>query len=102
MTRRSHSITIRDVAQKAGVSVATVSRYLNQNAPISDEIAKRIQQVMDELDYVPLRAARYLATRKTGTVGLLSFTIEDGFFGPLIAGLEAVLKKSGYNLLIAT
>jgi len=102
MTRRSHSITIRDVAQKAGVSVATVSRYLNQNAPISDEIAKRIQQVMDELDYVPLRAARYLATRKTGTVGLLSFTIEYGFFGPLIAGLEAVLKKSGYNLLIAT
>jgi LacI family transcriptional regulator len=102
MTRRSHSITIRDVAQKAGVSVATVSRYINHNAPISDEIAKRIQQVMDELDYVPLRAARYLATRKTGTVGLLSFTIEYGFFGPLIAGLEAVLKKNGYNLLIAT
>jgi LacI family transcriptional regulator len=102
MTKRSHSITIRDVARQAGVSVATVSRYINHNAPISDNIAVRIQQVMKELDYVPLLAARHLATRKTGTIGLLSFTVEYGFFGPLVAGLEEVLKENGYNLLIST
>jgi LacI family transcriptional regulator len=102
MTKRSHSITIRDVARKAGVSVATVSRYINHNTPVSDEVAKRIRQVMDELDYTPLLAARYLATRKTGTVGLLSFTVEYGFFGPLVSGLEEVLKENGYSLLIAT
>lgn len=102
MTKRSHSITIRDVAKQAGVSVATVSRYINQNAPVSDDIAGRIQRVMQELGYVPLLAARHLATRKTGTIGLLSFTVEYGFFGPLVSGLEEVLKENGYNLLIAT
>ena len=102
MTKRSHSITIRDVANQAGVSVATVSRYNNHSASVSNKISTRIQQVMDELNFVPLKAARNLATRKTGTVGLLSFSVEYGFFGPLVAGLEKALKENGYNLLIAT
>jgi LacI family transcriptional regulator len=102
MTKRSHSITIRDVAKQAGVSVATVSRYINHTAPVSEYSAGRISQVMLELNYVPLEAARNLATRKTGTVGLLSFTVEYGFFGPLVTGLEKALKENGYNLLIAT
>jgi len=102
MTKRSHSITIRDVARQADVSVATVSRYINHPMSLSNENAGRIHQVMKELNYVPLMAARYLATRKTGTVGLLSFTVEYGFFGPLVAGLEKALKENGYNLLIAT
>jgi LacI family transcriptional regulator len=102
MTKRSHSITIRDVARQAGVSVATVSRYTNHSASVSEEISKRIQQVMQELNYVPLEAARNLATRKTGTVGLLSFTVEYGFFGPLMTGLEKAVKENGYNLLVAT
>src|SRR5512142_189928 len=102
MTKRSDSITIRDVAKQAGVSVATVSRFINHTAPVSNEIAAKIQQVMTELEYVPLLAARQLATRKTGTIGLLSFTVEYLFFGPLVAALEGVLKENGYNLLIAT
>lgn len=102
MTRRSNSITIRDVAQKAGVSVATVSRYINRYPNISEEISTRIQQVMDELNYSPLMAARNLAKRKTSTVGLLSFSVEYGFFGPLVSGLEDALKENGCNLLIST
>ena len=102
MTKRSHSITIRDVAKNAGVSVATVSRFINHNASISEDTALRIQQVMQELDYTPLLAARQLATKKTGTIGMLSSTVEDGFFGPLVAGLEEVLRENGYNFLIAT
>lgn len=102
MTRRSDSITIRDVAHKAGVSVATVSRYLNRNANVSDETGSRIQCVMEELDYVPLMSARHLATRKTGMIGLLSFTVNFEFFGPLVTGLEEALKVDGYSLLMAT
>jgi len=102
MTKRSHSITIRDVARQAEVSVATVSRYINHPKTLSNENAGKIQQVMKELNYVPLMAARHLATHKTGTVGLLSFTVEYGFFGPLVSGLEKALKQNGYNLLIAT
>jgi DNA-binding LacI/PurR family transcriptional regulator len=102
MTKRSHSITIRDVARQAKVSVATVSRYINHPLTLSNENAGIISQVMKELNYVPSMAARQLATHKTGTVGLLSFTVEYGFFGPLVAGLEKALKEKGYNLLIAT
>jgi LacI family transcriptional regulator len=102
MTKRSYSITIRDVAKQAGVSVATVSRYINHSSSISSEVAQRIRRIMEELGYVPLQAARHLATHRTGTVGLLSFTVEYGFFGPLVSGLEETLKENGYNLLIAT
>ena len=102
MTKRSYSITIRDVARQAGVSVATVSRYINHRSTVSAEITKKIQQVMQELNFVPLEAARNLATRRTGTIGLLSFTVEYVFFGTLMTGLEQALKENGYNLLIAT
>jgi LacI family transcriptional regulator len=102
MTKRSHSITIRDVAKQARVSVATVSRYINHRETVSDEIVNRIRPVMQELNYVPLVAARNLASRKTGIIGLLSFTVEYGFFGPLVTGLEKTLKENGYNLLVAT
>jgi LacI family transcriptional regulator len=102
MTKRSSSITIRDVARQAGVSVATVSRYLNQNAPVSDELSERIQHVMDQLDYVPQAAARHLATRKTNTIGLLLTNMHNHFFAPLLAGIEEVVRQNEYNLLVAT
>ena len=102
MTKKSYSITIRDVANQAGVSVATVSRYINHSAIVSEDYTQRIQQVMQELNFVPMMAARNLATRKTGTIGLLSFTVEYVFFGTLMTGLEQALKENGYHLLIAT
>ncbi|MCC7117981.1 MAG: LacI family DNA-binding transcriptional regulator [Anaerolineales bacterium] len=102
MTKRSHSVTIRQVAQQAGVSVATVSRYLNRNAPISKEVAGRLEQVMAELRYVPHSAARQLASKKTHIVGLLLSDLHNDFFVPLLDGIETVVRKNGYNLLVAT
>src|SRR5512143_3660027 len=102
MTRRSSSVTIRDVAREAGVSVATVSRYINKNAPISTEVADRLQQIMSEMKYVPHAAARHLASRKTRVVGLLLNNLHNDFFVPLLNGVEAVIRKRGYNLIVAT
>lgn len=102
MTSKSHSITIRQVAQKAGVSVATVSRYINHNAPISNEVAERLKLVMAELRYVPHAAARHLASQKTHVVGLLLNNLHNDFFMPLLNGIEAVVGKYEYNLVIAT
>jgi LacI family transcriptional regulator len=102
MTRRSSSITIRDVAQRAGVSVATVSRYINQNVPVSEKLSRRIQQVMDELNYVPQATARHLALRKTQTIGLLVTNLHNDFFAPLLAGIEGAVSENGYNLLVAS
>lgn len=102
MTRRSSSVTIRDVAREAGVSVATVSRYINQNTPVSLEVAERLDKVMNELRYVPLAAARHLASRKTRVVGLLLNNLHNEFFVPFLNGIEAVIRQKGYNLIVAT
>lgn len=102
MTRRSSSVTIRDVAKQAGVSVATVSRYINQNAPVSAEVAERLDKVMAELKYIPHAAARHLASRKTRVVGLLLTNMHNDFFGPLLNGAEQIVREHGYNLLVAT
>ena len=102
MTKRSSSITIRDVAQKAGVSVATVSRFINKNAPISPEVAERLQTVMVDLKYVPHAAARHLASRKTRLVGLLLNNLHNDFFIALLNGIEPVVRKKEHNLIIAT
>jgi len=102
MTKKSHSVTIRDVAQKAGVSVATASRFLNQSAPISKEVSERLGKVMADLRYVPHAAARQLASRKTRVVGLLLNNLHNDYFVPLLNGIESVVRKYNYNLVIAT
>jgi LacI family transcriptional regulator len=102
MTKRSSAITIRDVAREAGVSVATVSRYINQNAPVSEKLGAQIQSVMERLDYIPQETARHLALRRKNAVGLLLTNMHNDFFAPLLAGIESVVREQGYNLLVAT
>ncbi|RPI95301.1 MAG: LacI family transcriptional regulator [Chloroflexi bacterium] len=102
MTRRSSSVTIRDVARQAGVSVATVSRYINRNAPVSTEVADRLRKVMTDLRYVPHAAARHLASRKTRVIGILLRNLHNDFFVPLLNGVEMVVRAKGYNLIVAT
>jgi DNA-binding LacI/PurR family transcriptional regulator len=101
MTRRSSSVTIRDVAREAGVSVATISRYINQSARVSCDTAERIDLAITELNYKPHAVARQLATQKTMAIGLLLTNVYNNFFAPLIRGIEAVVKQNGYNLLVA-
>jgi LacI family transcriptional regulator len=98
---KKSSITIRDVARAAGVSVATVSRFINQNGPVSEKAGARLKEVMQALKYVPQATARNLATHKTHTIGLLLADISGDFFAPLLNGIEAVTSLAGYDLLIS-
>jgi LacI family transcriptional regulator len=102
MVLKSSAVTIRDVARYAGVSVATISRYMNQNVSVSQETADRISQVILDLDYRPHAAARHLATRRTRAVGLLMTNMHNDFFAPLISGIETIVSDNKYNLLVAT
>jgi DNA-binding LacI/PurR family transcriptional regulator len=103
MTRRSSSVTIRDVAKQAGVSIATVSRYINQTATVSPEIATRLDEVLETLKYVPHSTARNLATQKTNSIGLLlTHNIYGDYFSPLLRGIEEVVTEAGFNLLISS
>ncbi len=70
MTKKQTSITIREVAAQANVSVATVSRYLNQKIQVSPKVAARVAQVVDELSYQPDVAAQQLASLQDKAVGL--------------------------------
>jgi LacI family transcriptional regulator len=94
--------TIADVARKADVSIATVSRVINGTAPVDKVTAERVQAAIDELNYFPHEAARTLASRKTNTIGLLLPEIGGAFFQPLMRGVEAGAGERGYNLLIHT
>jgi LacI family transcriptional regulator len=102
MTAKSSHPTIRDVARLSGVSVATVSRYINRTAVVSPDVSARLAQVMSELKYVPRAAARNLATHRTNTLGLLLDAIHGDFFAPLLNGIEAASGEAGYDLLIST
>ena len=79
--------TIDDVARRAEVSIATVSRVLNQSAPVGDDAAARVRVAVAELDYRPASAAQVLATRKTNAVGLILSRISGDYFAPLGRGI---------------
>lgn len=102
MTTSRNASTIRDVARLAGVSVATISRYLNNSAPLSADTAERVQAAMTELDFSPHPAARSLATNRTNTIGLVLNKIEGDYFTPLLEGVVAVTEAQNFNLLIFT
>ena len=102
MKNAKNSSTIRDVAKLARVSVATISRYLNNTAPLSPETAERVQTAMNELDYTPHPAARNLATNRTNTIALVLNKIEGDYFTPLLEGVIATTEAQNFNLLIFT
>ena len=92
--------TIEDVAQAAGVSIATVSRVLNASTLVNPVTARRVQEAIRALNYIPSSAARMLASRKTQTIGLLLPEISGTFFQPMLKGIEAGVREAGYDLLI--
>ncbi len=100
MAELHRSPTIADVAQRAGVSIATVSRVLNGSTPVVAETAQRIRTAIQELHYVPRTAARILASRRTDTLGLLLPEIGEAFFSTLLRGIEAEARTAGFDLLI--
>ena len=92
--------TIEDVARRAGVSISTVSRVINETAPVADETVHREREDIETQRYTPQAAARQLASRRTHTVGLLLPTISGAFFSPMLRGIERGARERGYDLLI--
>jgi DNA-binding LacI/PurR family transcriptional regulator len=100
MATKTHLPTIEDVAKRARVSIATVSRVLNGSTPVQHDKAERVRLAMEELRFVPRSAARVLASRKTNTIGLVFAEIGGAFFPHLLKGIEAQLHAAGYELLV--
>jgi len=90
--------TIKEVARRAGVSVGTASHVLNGKVPVSEELRKRVEAAITELDYHPSQVARSLSIRRTHTLGIVIPDIANPFFPQLIRGVESVVTKSGFSL----
>ena len=94
-------VTIKDVACEANMSVATVSRVLNDSGPVSDETKKLIREVAGRMRYVPHSGARSLITSKTETIGVLLPDLYGEFFSEVIRGMDDTAQKNGFHLLIS-
>jgi LacI family transcriptional regulator len=94
-------VGLRDVAQVAGVSTATVSRFINNPELVSAELRTRIASVVRHLKWIPDGRARALATRRTGTIGAVFPTLSHGDFARAIEALQHELNELGYTLLLA-
>ncbi len=93
--------TITDVAKLSGLSVATVSRVINNKPHVSDEKRERVQAAMDKLGYAPLQAARQMRGSGSGNVAVAVPTITNNFFSHLVDAIEKTCRKAGYRSLIS-
>lgn len=92
--------TIRDVAEHAGVSTATVSRALSGSRPVSDELARTIRSAVAELGYSANVIASSLRRSRTDTIGMVVPSIANPFFTSLVENVEHALAQRGWQLFL--
>lgn len=93
-------VTIKDVALKAGVSVASVSRVMNQRGYLSDEIKTAVYQAMKDLDYYPNDLARSLYNQSSHILGVIVPSLDHPFFGEITTHIECFAHQKGYRILV--
>ena len=93
--------TIKDVAKKAGVSISTVSRVINDSKPVTNEVKQRVLDVIKETGYVPNPLARSLVTKKSQLIGVIVPEVTDTFAAEVLNGIEEISKMYDYDILLA-
>lgn len=96
------SITIKDIASHAEVSIATVSRVINNNYTVSQEIKERVYKAISELNYYPNFVARSLKNDSTFTIGFVVSDISNKYFTNIAKAVEDVVEKKGYNIIFCS
>jgi LacI family transcriptional regulator len=92
--------TIRDVAQRAGVAPITVSRVINKSGYVSDETRQRVEQAIEELQYVPNTLAQSLRFDRTNIFALIVTDITNPFWTTLARGAEDAASEENLNLIV--
>ena len=100
--RRPGSVSIRDVAERAGVSIATVSRTVNHIASVNPELAQRVWKAIEEVGYLPNTQARALVSGRSRMLGLIVSEITNPFFPELVQEFENLAVAQGYEVLIGS
>ncbi len=98
--RTSRGASIETVAHTAGVSIATVSRVINNSGVVSPTTAERVRRAIDELGFRPNRFAQGLMTRKSGVLGISLPDLHGEFYSALIRAADSAARARGYHLLV--
>jgi LacI family transcriptional regulator len=98
---REKEITIYDLAKKLNISIATVSRALKDDPVVSKKTKKKIADLAQEMGYRSNNFARNLRNQKTNTIGVIVPRLNSYFMSTVIAGIESIANKEGYNLIIS-
>lgn len=101
-SERVRAIGIREVAKRAGVSTATVSRSLNNPDVVSPSLRAKIAATIEEIGYIPDASARALSSRRTRTIGAIVPTIDNAMFAQGLQALQGYLAAQDYLLLLTT
>jgi DNA-binding LacI/PurR family transcriptional regulator len=101
-TKTPERMDIRTIAGLANVSIATVSRTINRVPTVNPKIAKRVWEVIEELDYFPNTQARALVSGRSWILGLIVSEITNPFFPELIQGFEDIAVEHGYEILVSS
>jgi len=96
------SVTIKDVAKAANVSVATVSRVLNKKSNVSDDAIEAVNAAVEKLGYSPNFLGRDLRKSETRRILAIIASTEQSFYSEVLRGMEETASKKGYDVLIAT
>jgi LacI family transcriptional regulator len=91
---------MRDVAEMAGVSKATVSHVINETRFVEEATKQRVNQAIKELGYRPSLAARSLTTQRTRIIGCIVSDVTNHFFAEIVRGIENVLVSANYSLMV--
>lgn len=94
------SVTIKDVAKMAGVSISTVSRVINNSKPVSEDIKERVLEVIKKTNYVPNPVARSLVLKKSNFIGVIMPNLSNNKVGEILSGIEEVGKLYDYDILL--
>jgi LacI family transcriptional regulator, sucrose operon repressor len=94
-------VTIKEIAEMAGVSRTTVSRVLNNSGYVSEDARKRVEKVIEETGYAPSEQAKSLRTKKTKVIGVILPTIQTETPSRIVTGVGKELSNNGYQILLA-
>ena len=93
-------VTIRDVAQRCGVSVSTVSRVINHHPDVSEHVRQKVNDAISELSYVPNRAAQDLVRPQGDSIGVVVRGADNPFYVPIVRAIEGVCAGAGYAMVM--
>lgn len=96
------TVTIKDVARLAKVSISTVSRVINNSKPVSPEVKKKVLDVIEEIGYKPNEIARTLVTKRSYLIGVIVTDLGNSYVAEMVRGIEEIGKMYNYDILLCS